>query len=47
MNNMRDRIVSYAKRVTNEMVVIPVQKLNIVLMCAVPLMGPILRSSSP
>jgi hypothetical protein len=40
---LRDRIVRAAECVNNEMVVIPGDKLNIVLMYVVPLMGPILR----
>jgi len=45
VNEVRDRIIRAAKCITNEMFPIPGEKLNIVLMCVVPLMVPILRSA--
>jgi hypothetical protein len=45
VNELRGRIVRTADCITNEMLANTWQKLNIALMCAVPLMVPILTSA--
>jgi hypothetical protein len=42
---LRDRIVTAAECITNDMTATCGEKLSIVLLCVVPLMGPILRST--